>query len=364
MRIIPFPHDRRRPSQITGLHFSADGRHLVAMIRAESWIMYPCRWDLRQQARVEEGVGIGCEEDAGVAPEPAFSPDERFLAYVYIERGPELSLRLVDRAARPTSPRRERRLTAWPGCRSCPSYLALRFTPDGRTLVAAAVNTGEEEDRTDEGESGLYRWSVARVARGRGLKWDGHLLPDKGHVPIADPDFQSLEGLGKSVAFTPDGSQLAVGLWKNRVRLMHFPSGDEGHGPLLIERRRNPGAWPLAFSPDGETLAVADGDVTLYEMRQGLSRVVLPSGPPVRSGRSGVRRRPVVRDLAFDPSGRVLATANGDPVVRWWDATTGTALKSYDWGIGGVTAVAFSADGCLCAAAGAEGQVAVWDVID
>jgi WD40 repeat protein len=360
MRIVEYPYDRRLPAQITGLHFAADGRSLVAMMRLQSEVLYPCRWDLQQQAVIEADVGIGVEEDAGFAPEVAFSPDERFLAYVYIERGPELSLRLVDRSAPAKSPRRERRLTAWASHRCCQAYLALQFSPDGRTLIAAVVNTAEEEDASDDAATGIYHWSVARVVRNRGSKYEGHLLPDRGYLPLANPDVQAVYGLGKSLTFAPDGSTLAAGLWKDRVLCLEFPSG-KGRPTPAVGTRRNLGGWPLAFSPDGGALAVADETVTLYEAGTGDQRVVLPAGPAVRVFRAS---RPVVRDLAFDPTGRILATANGDPVVRWWDGATGSPLRSFDWGIGPVAAVAFSPDGCLCAAAGERGRVAVWDVID
>src|SRR5262245_11410856 len=326
MRVIQVLDDHRLPSEVTALHFSADGRSLVAMVRMETWVLYPRRWDLHQNAVVEDGVGIGCQEDTGFAPELAFSPDERFLSYVFIERGPELSLRLVDRSAKAKSRTRERRLTPWAGCRSCLGYLSLQFTPDGRTLVAAVMNQAEEGDHAigEVGATGIYCWSLARVLKGRGKTWDKHLLADKRFLPLADPDVQAWHGVGKSLAISPDGSALAVGLWKDRVRYVEFPSGIDRPAPA-VGTRRNLGAWPLAHSPDGRTLAVADETVTLYDASTGASRVVLPPGPPVQAFVHGRKPRPIVRDLAFSPNGRLLATIHGDPVVRWWDAASGAA---------------------------------------
>lgn len=64
------------------------------------------------------------------------------------------------------------------------------------------------------------------------------------------------------------------------------------------------------------------------------------------------------------PSGRHLATAGGDGVVRYWHPETLRELKSFKWGVGKLHSVAFSADGTLGAAGGEKGRIALWDVDD
>ena len=66
-------------------------------------------------------------------------------------------------------------------------------------------------------------------------------------------------------------------------------------------------------------------------------------------------------DLGRQVVGAVPEVA-GDATVRWYDAQSGAERATFDWGVGGITAVAFSPDGNLCAAGGEDGQVAVWDV--
>ena len=64
----------------------------------------------------------------------------------------------------------------------------------------------------------------------------------------------------------------------------------------------------------------------------------------------------------FSPDGRRILTGAHDGALRVWDATDGSAVRSFDWQIGPVTAVAFAPDGLTCAAAGLNGNVVVWDV--
>jgi hypothetical protein len=102
---------------ITAIHFAPDGLTFAAVRRFDTWIVALSWFDLRENKPVvppprDPDHAGGAEEDAGYAPDPVLSADHRFLAYVYIERGPEYSLRLIDRAAPKKSRRRERRLAA------------------------------------------------------------------------------------------------------------------------------------------------------------------------------------------------------------------------------------------------------------
>ena len=67
--------------------------------------------------------------------------------------------------------------------------------------------------------------------------------------------------------------------------------------------------------------------------------------------------------VAFSRDGKLLAAAGGDGMVRLWNPATGQPVGApLPAGTGGgVTAVAFSPDGKLLASAGADGTVRLWN---
>jgi WD40 repeat protein len=110
-------------------------------------------------------------------------------------------------------------------------------------------------------------------------------------------------------------------------------------------------AAQLAFSPDGNTLAVVYGlRIRLLEMPHGDEKVVLRGHPNY------------IHAIGFIPDGRSVVSAGADGIVRVWDAATGAETRQLNWGIGKICAAAVSPDGMLCAAGGENGKIVVWDV--
>src|SRR5262249_13965445 len=146
-----------------------------------------------------------------------------------------------------------------------------------------------------------------------------------------------------SVAYSPGGDRLISGsldttarLWDARDgRLLHTLSmqapgtPSSGHGQLLsvweidgkgVELQlRTAGVESAVFSPDGRTVAAADG--------MGLVRIwEAGNGQELHTLRSG---QGFVANLAFSPNGRRLASAGGDRTVKVWNVQTGQELRTY-----------------------------------
>jgi hypothetical protein len=153
-----------------------------------------------------------------------------------------------------------------------------------------------------------------------------------------------------SLAFSPDGRMLAVGL-KDEVRLYDVASKQ---APTTIAAKVGR-LQSLAWSPDGKLLAIG-----------GYQKLLLwnaESGTVLRelSGHRGV-----ITGLAFAPDGSRLASASDDETARIWALDTGmsTSLSGHRYP---VNAIAWSPDGTrLATAAGDElrptkaGEVTVW----
>jgi WD40 repeat protein len=107
----------------------------------------------------------------------------------------------------------------------------------------------------------------------------------------------------------------------------------------------------VAFSPDGSLLAVGYGDGTVQLWNPATGQ---PDQPPLPAG-SGVN------GVAFSPDGSLLATADANGAIGLWDPATGQATRSPLQVGSGVNGVAFSPDGTLLASADANGTVKLFD---
>ncbi len=133
----------------------------------------------------------------------------------------------------------------------------------------------------------------------------------------------------------------------------------------LLELARKYRGLPPALAAAGalrrlpSPLDRLDGDKVPAALRAEIGKGDPRQAPP---GLAAVlRHRTTVRAFALRPDGAVLASGDGDGLLKLWDLATGKELRSWRANAGGVRAVAFSPDGKLLASAGEDRRAVLWD---
>jgi WD40 repeat protein len=119
-----------------------------------------------------------------------------------------------------------------------------------------------------------------------------------------------------AVDFSPDGSKVVSGGWDHTARVWDTSTGRELLTLTLDSRGSN-----VAFSPDGTKLAVVDRGGRLFDADTGASIVDL------------LTHTNIIYNLAFSPDSTTLATASNDKTIKLWDTTTGaekTTIAGHD----------------------------------
>lgn len=309
MRLIKLKAMKR----INGLHFTPDGRKLLAVGGAEVRMQDEAVWiDVGTWEEVSRIELRG--ESYAVAPD--FS--RLALGNAHQFRGShKWAVTLIDLADGITCdqfklPVADRRAFVY----------GLAFSPDGERLAISFENSPARP----HGDS-LAVWRL-----------------DRPKAPVV-----SFDAIGTPVVtFNPTGERIAAS------------GGIDGDPEVTLLNLRTKSATffspkgsqtrHLAYSPDGGTLAVTNGkSVFLHTADSDVPRFTLAHPKQANV-------------VAFTRNGRRILSTCHDGLLRVWDTAGGQLVTSYDWGIGQTTAVVVSPDGLTAATAGQKGQIAVFDL--
>ena len=224
--------------------------------------------------------------------------------------------------------------------------------------------------------------AVARLGRGGGS--DVAISPDGALVAVVSnigvwlysaytDEFLSLlaskgENIPSTAAFSPDGTQIAIGYRNGPARLWSiFSESIEGELPVFLHGGP---AVRVTFSPDGKLLATSGWD-----------NIVILWDVDTRTVRFTFKHEDAVSAILFSPDGRRLATGSLDATTKLWDVETGRQFRSFAhpdyrrpiafpsghteiYNEGGIRCIAFSPDGKFLATSGMyrDRDVKLWDI--
>ncbi|MBN9119664.1 MAG: WD40 repeat domain-containing protein, partial [Planctomycetes bacterium] len=163
----------------------------------------------------------------------------------------------------------------------------------------------------------------------------------------------------RRLAFSPNGVYLA-GIWPGILRRRAEPARFE----LRYAASGGPDcSWPptgdRAFESVGFVSFSHDSSTCVFGWEGEFH--VLDTSTGTRSG--DVRRVEArFRDAAFTGSGHLFATVEETGRLKLWDPKAWQVVREYDWGVGPLTSLAFTADGSAGVCGTAAGQLVQFDV--
>ncbi|KAH7918618.1 WD40 repeat-like protein [Leucogyrophana mollusca] len=233
------------------------------------------------------------------------------------------------------------------------------YFPDGRRIASASIDKTviiwDVESGRQDGQPLQHDFSVESIAispNGRriasGMEGDGLIVWDALTLEVV----HEIKGGVYGLAYSPDGHWIATTPIddEREVQLLDADTGRPGREPLKCDASVS----CVAFSPDGSRIAVGlwNGYFQVIDIATGESVV-----GPIKG------HTHYVMSVVYSPDGHLLITGSGDSSIQAWDSKTGVeAGKPMLGHEDDVQCISVSADGRIIASAGFDGTVRVWDL--
>lgn len=158
---------------------------------------------------------------------------------------------------------------------------------------------------------------------------------------------QGHTGIVTCLAFSPCGKKLASCSHDQSLRLWDVATW----ACVLVNQEAEAMVWGLSWSPDSSTIAInATEDVLLVDVAAGKTIAQLKG------------HLQVVKELAWSPDGRMLASASHDCNVRLWDVAAKTCCAVLQGHMHFMSGIAWARGSSRLVTASRDATMAVWDV--
>jgi bla regulator protein BlaR1 len=157
-----------------------------------------------------------------------------------------------------------------------------------------------------------------------------------------------------AVAFSPDGNKLAItGGWDKAHEPGELVVWDILSRKTTLALRQKSTIRTVAFSSSGKLLAMGDfaGVTKLVDPNNGKTIRTLP------------RQTELVNSVVFTPDDTALVTSSFDGTITFWNVSTGKEMATFSLPDESIVKIAVSSDNRLLAAVTRSGKAHLWDII-
>jgi pSer/pThr/pTyr-binding forkhead associated (FHA) protein len=158
-----------------------------------------------------------------------------------------------------------------------------------------------------------------------------------------------------AIAFSRDGELLAIASKDKTIKLWHIPSQTE----IITLQETKSFATAIAFSPDRNIIATANSDKTIKLWQIETQQIIATFNG----------HKLAINSLAFSPipptplsKGGILASGSSDKTIKLWDLASQTEITALTGHKSAINALAFSPDGQSLASGSNDKTIKFWNL--